>query len=460
MVSGGRSSASGEHNAQLIVSCPQLLELEVGAAQAVVPLLGTGTSTTPTAGLPAGGAGLLAACTGLTTLKLANCTIQKDSAAAVSALVCLKDLSLMDLRKTEGISEGSWHARLPGVVLLSLPQLTRLELCDLAVVDVHHISALVFLHELQLCSLHGRQVVDRVELAPSISPANSGPFAFPSSLQALVLGSGLSLDTRVLLPIATQLTHLVLTYTWIHPHHRVGVQAGGMSSGGLLLHALAGLPRLQALELMHVAADWPSCPPCVDYTALTASSALTVLVLWDSHMPDAGRRHAFAPPRILPDLAKLDVRVCYEPWHAANVSLLPGCAPALEELSLTVWGGAPVAALKPLTTVTCLSLHVYTSYTDYVLSIKSIAEFTGLRSLLLQVWPCGWDSMHMCEGGVQSTLLPLTALRQLVWFDFEMEDDEFNATNKVRSVVTVLPTVSVCCVLAWRVCVPPATACQ
>lgn len=187
---------------------------------------------------------------------------------------------------------------------------------------------------------------------------------------------------------------------------------GGATGAGKLLNNLHGLKNLAYLE-MEIISPMPPASP--DYAALTASSKLESLRLWDWRLPESVWQHVFTPQQHLPCLEVLYTRDLWtegsDPqitprWTLLDLSNVVGCCPALEELDISLQAGShSVSVLGQLSALTCLGAWYTAENADAMAgSIQAMVALTNLESLQLTV-----------DGGSVelTTLLPLTGLRQL-----------------------------------------------
>jgi len=371
-------SAVDENLTQL--PCPNLLELDL----AFIDVQLGGSSTQP---------GVLHSCTRLTMLRLDRCYFTStdeyytNSLAALSALVELQHLGLMDDRD----GDGNW---MPSAVLQQLPHLTYLHIRDqgnylLVTGSLQHLSCLTNLQELHIASfgvLH-----PRISLSPSATPGLSRLTALKKvDLQ------GVSLDPTILQD-CTQLQSLGLMWVAI-------ISAGGAAA----LHTLLGrLLQLQSLRLLKLEYDWPAAAAA--YTSLTASSHLQRLHLTVDNMPPGVWRYVFPPDRQLPELHELDMRwsgglvdVPVPPPAATpgtdDVGFITTCCPGLCKLVQPDTQLADLTKVSGLTSLSVSGLHGA--------GFVSLAALSGLISL---------RQLYVHLGGpiTPGDLLCLTALTSL-----------------------------------------------
>jgi len=386
--------------------------------------------------------GDLDACTSLTCLHLNDCRLLgRQPLAALSSFTRLQELCVRQLCEAN-----SPKTVLPEGVLASLVHLTHLILGQdvivkdglLSLAALSNFQALSVMHhpriylgsasspqwrEAALEGVHQLQHCKQLEVSsPALlfSLASTPDVGRIRSLQVLKLK-----ECRVdpgLLPGLTQLLTLHLASVTLQ------TSAAGTAAVALL-DALASLKQLQDLAIRHVVGDsrtaiggldWP--PPSPAYAALTASSQLQVLELYQLNLPEGACQHMFAAGQQLPKLERLviewlppDMRSGYDGMLCSeDIACLVSCCPNLRSLDLNVQPDAHLADLPQLSALT--ALEVTGTSED---AIKNIAGCTGLLKLSLAS-----DS----DWGIaiqQQWLLPLTALRQLTGLACNSCDDPF-----------------------------------
>lgn len=323
---------------------------------------------------PRPGPGVLDSCTGLTRLDLDDCDGDSGPLGALTVLVHLQDLRIcMHEKPVDGGADF-----FTGTMLMSLAQLTSLELVDVVCEDMQHLTCLS-----KLCTLNLSPCSDpphaRVRLSPGIAP---GGFALPASLCSFITTYGLSLNPAVLSAGLTGL-HISGAYededvlTVIEGH-------GGVSNGAALLAALSKLTRLCALhlELSGSRTLWPPHSSVTAFSCLTASSKLTALYL-NAVFPDGAWHHVFAAGRVrhggsLESFQDVGPYV----WPVAEVSSLVRGAPGCCQLYMGVEGSPSVAALAPLSALTHLHITRLTHLSSELLRssyiFNRVSAFWGL----------------------------------------------------------------------------------
>lgn len=367
--------------------------------------------------------------TTLTSLELSSCWLAEDASLSHLSVLVRKALSLscVDIERHAQQRVVRDRAPFPGAVLPCMSQLTRLSLSHMHVTDVHHVSALSSLCVLNLYidRLRSRRLV---ELKPSrVAPE----FVLPAAaLRDLSLSGGSLVLSPAVLSGVVKLTRLSLGDVGFNDDD-------GRDPPGLDFVEGAGLPlflrigqmqELEELTFKHLGAlDWPA-PGNAAYTALTTSSNLRRLVVYQQWAAFPGGAWATAQPagHTLPRLVHFDIR-SEDIWEAefvrrASVSSLVRMCPSLQHVGWYVSGWAAVAPLATLTALTSLDIKVRCAEESDVGEIaRKVALLTDLQQLCLQIIPEHFLGELYDEdgeivaifGGSKLDLLPLTSLRTL-----------------------------------------------
>lgn len=379
-----RLSAAATSQPVAVLPCGSLVELELDGAAVQ---LGANK------GLP----GVLASCCScLTRLKLSDCTFASGGGglAKLSVLVHLADLHVSSIKLQAG-----GCATLPGSFWPRMKHsLTHLSLSHLAWIEaIHRVSCLTNLRVLSIASSPGARLVGE-------------GFVLPKQLQELRLGESVIVDPAVL-QSAAQLTLLDIEMAFLLSHP-------GMSSGAVLLAAVAQLPSLASLTLTNLQDTEWQLPDYEAFSGLVASDKLHTLCVRNCGLDAEAWAYVFV--RSLPALRSFCYAECVDPVREVcldswTLRHLATYCPNLESLEVPC-RDYNVMRLLPLSKLTSLELVV-----DYVAdedglagALQSVAEhLTSLRSL--QLFVSGQDDVfepYATSAGL-SRLLPLTGLQQL-----------------------------------------------
>jgi len=323
--------------------------------------------------------GIIQGCPVLTSLRINSSDIL-DGQEGLSGLSAATGLQSLVLEHIELLSNGKLEVRgfLPSTVMKQLPSLTHLTLGSSAAIttaSLQHLSCLVSLQELSI-------TCEEVSLLPSTTKLPTGLTRL-HTMQC-------SLDPTVLQG-CTSLRSLCMSCTTI------------LGPPGSLLAVLGRLTQLQHLQFGHMSSHWPQSPSA--YTALTASSQLQQLYLYNCALCADIWRYVFRYDQKLPQLHTFGVS---QPANrglpsasgltAADLRALVWCCPALRDLELDLQLDIPLEELTLLTGLTRLQVEPVTEQ-----SFGSLAALTSLRELRL-------SSYVKISGG---TWLMLTCLQQL-----------------------------------------------
>ena len=319
----------------------------------------------------------------------------------LSSLVHLQHLHIRYVR-------GLCRATLPCLQLL-----TCLNVNGLSIENLLQLGALTSLQELHL----------RTSLEDAVGPSSAPGLVFPASLTKLVLWSDVEAG---LLSLVTGL-------------HELRVESGdikGPAEGsGSLLCGMARLQHLTDLYLGGSELTWP--PAGATYSALTASSNLVRMVLYNTFVAEGAWQHVFAGTRRLPHLTSLELSYYDRDgdwdaspyWDAADLSSLVSCCPSLCSIhTLPLRPGLHVSALHKLTALTQLYVDYDTwryDRTRFIDSVRGLAAVAQLRSLHVTMFI---PTMHA------ATLLPLTSLTALTNFYFsQCSQASWNMSTEVNT---------------------------
>jgi hypothetical protein len=203
-----------------------------------------------------------------------------------------------------------------------------------------------------------------------------------------------------------------------------------------LLQELERLQQLTRLSLSEVLDSDTAPAPVPAYSALTASSRLQCLALYDCTLPPGAWQHVFSAQR--PELQELMVADCGR-FSALDVESMVSAGPGLRRLERRDWRGSTLyaqpqqmsqlvpAAVVPLSRLSQLSgLHL--SGVDDAVAGAVLAQLSGLCSL--SMWS---NSSRLSVAG----LLALTTLHQLtsLWSHHGQERPPLSLRNKVCACV-------------------------
>jgi hypothetical protein len=369
-----------------------------------------------------GSSGVIQGCTKLTCLQLSCNTIDAPAGAvlgSLSNLVHLQHLSV--LPKVEMVDHcvgGLSSATLP-----RLHRLTRISVHSLSVENLLQLGGLTNLQVLQMSA------PGDIFVGPSSVPG----FALPASLNELVLGS--PVEAGILSVVPTELQELY-----------IDCELRGPAEGpGSLLHGIASLDHLTRLVVNSPhGLNWP--PPGPAYSALTASSNLQALYMYNTRPPAGVWPYVFPAARILPHLTVLrcfDFAHVGEPdppsaWGAGDLQHLISCCPNLYVISgIDLQHGQHVCELQELTALTCLDAYYdSSSLADREETFKGLAALTQLERLGIAF---GDEQLPVAP------FLPLTSLTTLTWLcvnnaalELKIEWDEVCKLADAASLISVV----------------------
>jgi hypothetical protein len=226
-------------------------------------------------------------------------------------------------------------------------------------------------------------------------------------VQNLELVGG-DLEPSCLLPLTTGLTRLSLEDIILQPE-------SGPLGVSQLLQLLAQLTALRDLSLSSIEGDWPQ-QQLAQYSALTASSNLQELRMYDCDIPGAAWLHVLPAGRKLPQLR------LFSRWEygraacgAADIARLISCCPAVEDLNFTPAADASLAPLQSLSALTRLVIHEVSP----AVIRSDLTALSQLRSLLCFL-PAAAPAGEATSSELQH-LVPLTALTGLTEFGGEFD---------------------------------------
>lgn len=357
----------------------------------------------------------------LKQLQLHDCTLLDGEDSLEAALAQLPQLQDLSTARLEAM--GMDRTQFPGVLLLSVPLLTRLELvyayevlpCSSA---LQHLPSLTALQDLTVeitCS--GSEDGDDDSAGVRISPSMLQPLQQLTSLQLYLAGAAFE-------PAALSGKTLLRKL-----HLFDAVIPGGAAGVSALLLELQQLQELSVLglsnTLKHCAAD-ASC-----YAALTASTRLASLNLRSCMLPHGVWQHILRAGMELPLLQELFMQYVSEGGQltSADMQRLVTAAPALRQLSSSQ--AQKPALLAPLTNLTGLQDLELSKVDDAGVGV--LVQITGLRKLQL------WGPSMVTEAG----LLQMTVLQQLsslMLYSLALKGWKdtlhFNSAPQVRTVFT------------------------
>ena len=349
--------------------------------------------------------GVIEGCSKLTRLEL-ECNILDATERAVmdglSSLVHLQHLVVAPAAHKRFAWQDEYViAGLSGATLPRLQHLTCLKVNELSTENLLQLSILANLQELHLATGW---------LGKNISEVSG--LVFPASLKTLVLFSEVEVEARVLSLVPPGLQDL-----------RVDGGVGGPDEGpDSFLSCVSGLKHLTRLSLGGCnIVDWPVAGPA--YSALTASSNLAVLEMYDPRFPPNIWPYVFAPTQKLPCLTSLylwgsdgNEPLSPPPWSAADLSSIINCCPNLCELEIdNLEPGVRVSELHKLTTLTRLRLghDALRSPAGFDGCVRDVASVTQLRQVQFSMY--GLDV-------TAALLLPLTSLTALTSLTHDFGD--------------------------------------
>jgi len=348
----------------------------------------------------------------LTNLYLSDCTVT-GGLAGLSVLTALKELKVIN---TLGRSQPSF----PGSVFQHYQLLTCSELAVETVTDLQFISCLVNLQQLT-------------------GYTNS----IPTITRGLVPG-GLPASLRVVVLTPTVLDPFVLSgLTNVRKLYLSGSTSDFELAGGSavqLLDTIAAMQQLEELQLWNVRCIWPP-PSSATYSSLTASSNLTHLQLEDCRLPVGASQRMLPPAGTLHTFAMFDSDngSAVLPWQSEDIDRLVMHCPDLGRVGLGLESSDDLALLTRLSALTSLEARfagvpidegLFEAGEPGYFIIDTAKKFQGLKQLQLSI----------AAPVDMSTVLPLTALRQLThlevqaWTDSIVDDaDEWEDVDLLVS---------------------------
>jgi hypothetical protein len=368
-----------------------------------------------------GKAGVLKACTKLTCLVFGGCFADAVEGSIVDSLSSLVHLQHLDVRT---------YRTLGGLSVATLPRLQHLTHLDVQLSAENHLQ-LGGLTTLQQLHLHIGDEAVRYSNLPG--------FVLPASLRKLVL-QWPNVDpeaTDIILAKleAGMLSVIPTTLQELQVECLIEGPAEGPDSWLCNMAHLQHLTKL--LLLPNGSLEWPPVGPA--YSALTASSHLVHLEMYDAGLPDGAWSYMFPAAHKLPHLTSLRMQrgaAWLESgvpprWTAAETSSLVSCCPSLCEVTrLRLQLGPHVSELHKLTALT--RLHVMYEGLDgpgsFEESMRGLAAVTQLLEL---------DLLHVSETLSVAALLPLTSLTalnklKLSWRPpTEEVDDEYETDSEL-----------------------------
>lgn len=189
---------------------------------------------------------------------------------------------------------------------------------------------------------------------------------------------------------------------------------GPVEGPGSILSGLARLQHLTALTLQPPhRLVWP--PPGPSYSALTASTKLRTLHLYETNFPAGVWLHVFPAGRMLPHMTRLtisdndhmaDIEVP-SAWGAVDMSRLVSCCPNLCKVdSIVLQPDLHVSMLQKLAGLTHLAAYQSSSSSQAMAeALKGLAVITQLRKL---------EVFLILEQPTEA-MLPLTTLTGLTY---------------------------------------------
>ena len=326
----------GYSSQPLLTACPNLLELKLSKCDVQL-------------GEADGFQGVVQVCTNLTRLEL-ECNLRATPEGAVidglSSLVHLQHLEVVPGAFSAHFANTQRYDRyivagLSGATLPRLQHLTFLKVNELSTENLLQLSTLTSLQELHLATGWFGDNSD----VPAL--------ALPASLNTLVLFSQAHVEARLLSFLPPGLQDL-----------RIDGEVDGSDEGpGSFLSFVAGLQHLTRLSLQYGnIVDWPFAGPA--YSALTVSSKLVVLEMYDAYFPENIWQHVFAPMQKLPHLTSLVLWGSNDcepeappPWYASDLCSIVRCCPNLCVIETNrLQPGLHVSELHKLTALTRLQL--------------------------------------------------------------------------------------------------------
>jgi hypothetical protein len=368
--------------------CQKLLELQLSYCSVQL-------------GAADGQKGVIHGCTKLTRLVLCCNIIDAPVGTVVdslSSLVHVQHLCVHGRVPGDGGGLDSWGGYLIG----GLSDVTLPRLKHLTYLRVHGLNDQNLLQLQHLTSLSALVMNHHPPFA-AVGPSSVPGLVFPASLKTLISWSSMEAGILSVLPTGMQELRL-----------EVGVDGPADGPGSLL----SCMPRLQHLTWLLLQAGnslaWP--PPGPAYSAITASSNLVTLELYDCNCPDGAWSYVFPAAHKLPHLTCLKLLIVEDDDHpvdmpspascAVDVSSLVSCCPSLREIwGLSLQHGLHVSVLHQLT-----SLQRLDAYFDHAES-STVEESLKALSAVTQAWLL--SVTVDIEDLPKSALLPLTKLTNL-----------------------------------------------
>jgi hypothetical protein len=271
-----------------------------------------------------------------------------------------------------------------------------------------------------------------------------------TALQDLSLYS-CELEPSCLLPMTTGLTRLYLENLTLLP------QLDGTLGTSQLLEVLEWLPALRVLGLVGIAGGWPQQQQELSaYSALTASTDLQELHIYDCNFPAAAWAHVFPAGLWLPHLhtfkgCRSDDRTAPGPssFNSTAIQHLASCCPGLTDVHIDVYASVSLAPLPALLTALTRLRIGPVKPADIIWHLEPLSQLQDLSVSDMARYPGCWE-----DPSTNQYSLPLTALRNLTRLSYTLEvgspDHEASITSKVSSS---------CCCSAVGACNLLSTAC-